>query len=800
MKRLLLVATILIVCIVCLGSCKFFKKDTPCEHTYVDRIVAPTCKEEGYTEYTCTECGNSYRDIYTQKVTHPYRDTVVNPTCTAEGYTEHTCTVCGDTYRDGITQTVSHSYRATVINPTCTTEGYTEHTCTVCGDKYTDSTTQKVAHIYKSVVVSPTCTEEGYTNHICEICEVSYQDTVTKKVPHTYKAEIFVPDCTKEGYTLHTCSECGDNYTDNITEKTAHRFNGAPCMYCAKEEITVGFDANTDWYNAGLVSVTLTTAEELAGLAHLVNSGTSFNGMTIYLGADIDLGYREWTPIGNAEYAFDGTFDGEGYEIKGLKINANYSYVGLFGKATGKISDFTINTSSIYVTEIQQYVSIACGYSSNEVSNVTANGFIDATHSNYVGAVAGYLTVGISNCSANAYIFGGSYVGGIAGCSNVSSAVYSNLTYNGTVSGSEYTGGIVGNITATGSIQTNSLSCTGSVIGTKRVGGIVGYIAGAVGSQLYAASVAASITGECYVGGIAGEAVYVAISACSNEGSTVSATLYETVDSTMYAYLGGYVGKGYSVDGAINTSDIKYNLRGMYVGGIAGYLSHSASNCENDADISGYDYVGGIAGYVTTSTNGTIYSNLTNNGNISGTTVIGGIFGYLASDAKGYTEYKKISQVRNTYYYIYYHYFYGEVTLNNIVNNGTVNAIEKYAGGILGYIYTNNTSSKTAIHKGCGNSTYYYCDGYYDTRFYATDIKNSGDVSASGGVGELFGYIYSDCTVSAVSNYEILGYVTVDGTINEGDYSVGEKTNLTLSDRVYPEVEEEIETDNTENE
>ena len=49
-----------------------------------------------------------------------------------------------------------------------------------------------------------------------------------------------------------------------------------------------------------------------------------------YLTADIDLSGWDWTPIGTS-LPFTGTFDGQGYVIKNLKITMSYQYVGLFG-------------------------------------------------------------------------------------------------------------------------------------------------------------------------------------------------------------------------------------------------------------------------------------------------------------------------------------------------------------------------------------------------------------------------------------------------------------------------------------
>jgi hypothetical protein len=35
-----------------------------CEHSYSSVVTSPTCTEQGYTTYTCTECGHSYEDDY----------------------------------------------------------------------------------------------------------------------------------------------------------------------------------------------------------------------------------------------------------------------------------------------------------------------------------------------------------------------------------------------------------------------------------------------------------------------------------------------------------------------------------------------------------------------------------------------------------------------------------------------------------------------------------------------------------------------------------------------------------------
>ena len=99
-------------------------------------------------------------------------------------------------------------------------------------------------------------------------------------------------------------------------------------LYYGTEE---DFEAGK-WYTAGDAPYQISTGRELVYLAQLVNDGNNFSGKTIKLTADIDLGNKEWTPIGNtSDMKFAGTFDGQGYTIRGLCINATTDNQGLFG-------------------------------------------------------------------------------------------------------------------------------------------------------------------------------------------------------------------------------------------------------------------------------------------------------------------------------------------------------------------------------------------------------------------------------------------------------------------------------------
>ena len=93
--------------------------------------------------------------------------------------------------------------------------------------------------------------------------------------------------------------------------------------------------ADTSWYTSApdASAYHISTAEQLAGLAQLVNADpgtTNFAGKTFYLDNDIDLSRHEWISIGTGkggsdpEYSFCGVFDGQGHVISNLYSHESY--------------------------------------------------------------------------------------------------------------------------------------------------------------------------------------------------------------------------------------------------------------------------------------------------------------------------------------------------------------------------------------------------------------------------------------------------------------------------------------------
>ena len=68
-------------------------------HDYQEKVTAPTCTEMGYTTFTCSRCGDTYKGDYTDAAGHKPGDWIIDkePTTGSEGSKHKECEVCGET-------------------------------------------------------------------------------------------------------------------------------------------------------------------------------------------------------------------------------------------------------------------------------------------------------------------------------------------------------------------------------------------------------------------------------------------------------------------------------------------------------------------------------------------------------------------------------------------------------------------------------------------------------------------------------------------------------------------------------
>ena len=272
-------------------------------------------------------------------------------------------------------------------------------------------------------------------------------------------------------------------------------------------------------------------------------------------GGDWDFGGRGWEPIGsngiyNGSTPFTGTFDGNGFEIKGLQIRVNSlpsgtgnAYVGLFAKNAGTIKNLTVS-GSVSASSQTMYVGAIAGYNSGVIENCANVASVSASYSRYVGGITGYTATEseIIRCKNTSSVYCGNnnrgisvYSGGISGYSegavsecyniaNVSSKSYGD-GYDYAYSSGSTCGGTIANCYNTGNISATTQR--GTYI---RVGGI---------------SADSSAT----------------INTCYNTGTAEKAISYGTVTNCYFLN-----GSGADTTGAKSLTNAQMKIERIYVG------------------------------------------------------------------------------------------------------------------------------------------------------------------------------------------------------------------------------------------
>ena len=195
-------------------------------HSYSGEVHLPSCTEDGYTEYICSNCGDSYKDDIVGSLGHEYGEWVyiAVPSCQSSGERVRYCSVCENVESEVLPAT-DHLYCENVYEPACTEQGYTEYVCSCCGDSYRDGYVDSLGHDYGEwkTVTEATCSQYGEEISYCTRCD-EYQSREIPKTDHEYAATEHEPTCTEQGYTEYVCSCCGDSYRDGYVDSLGHDY------------------------------------------------------------------------------------------------------------------------------------------------------------------------------------------------------------------------------------------------------------------------------------------------------------------------------------------------------------------------------------------------------------------------------------------------------------------------------------------------------------------------------------------------------------------------------------------------
>ena len=179
-----------------------------------------------------------------------------------------------------------------------------------------------------------------------------------------------------------------------------------------------------------------------------------------------------WTPIGNFDNKYQGTFDGNGKTISNLYINATSAFAGFFGHlAGGNIKNITFDNAKVNTGNY--YTGILAGYAGSCIfENIKTLGNCSVEGKDITGGIAGIAVGNISNCENHAEVKGTGSLGGILGMYYGSDNSITSCANYGAVTGTyRQVGGMVGYFDS-GTIQ-NSANY-GDITGRDNVGNLIG--------------------------------------------------------------------------------------------------------------------------------------------------------------------------------------------------------------------------------------------------------------------------------------------------------------------------------------
>lgn len=386
-------------------------------------------------------------------------------------------------------------------------------------------------------------------------------------------------------------------------------------VFAEEADVWDGTSYSLGWLSTGDPEKTsgdafyLNSAEDLAGLAHYVNTYAStnpiFKGDTIYLTVDVDLDNHDWDPIGTAvpgeKNRFYGSFDGQGHTISNLKIADGHYYAGLFGQIatydySQTFSNVTINNAIVVAKDEtesgknKEAAGALIGRANGTViNNCHVTGEINISGDRFVGGLLGHSHAQISKCSVEATgkINANTWqAGGLVG-SHGATAAYKSSVENCSVIGdgedglnvtSYYAsvGGAIGAVSVNGVDSTTMKGITvanvsiaadskdyGSgiayvAVGYKATNSTIGNVSATLGNEEYVAADADVVGIAVALVGNSGYAtLQEAIDAAKVNGDTVTLTTDLTIEAGNGGYSkAGIVQNGFDIDGNGHTLNV----------------------------------------------------------------------------------------------------------------------------------------------------------------------------------------------------------------------------------------------------
>lgn len=328
----------------------------------------------------------------------------------------------------------------------------------------------------------------------------------------------------------------------------------------------------------------ISNAAQLAYMAYLVNSNTTYRNKYYQLTADIDLSAHYWYPIGKESYSFNGTFDGQYHTISNMTINntttgMGIKYLGLFGyigkyNLTVTIKNLFMNNAMI-TDSSATYTSFLVGHNGDKLylNNIS----IDNSELVYASSTTVSTT--------------GTYFGGLVGYSNNLLSIDNANIYKANIrSNKEMTGGCIGYCNNTGSLTITNVNSIIDELMTSntvaKLGGLVGEVEIKTGRyvtiQYISVYIQDSAGSGSYYGGLIGYVVqyssnYTTYLKISDSVTDVTLILSK---GTFKTYVGGWKYSPVESDIKSRMSNLWYNNNSTNNNGAYSGLFTSTDNTD----------------------------------------------------------------------------------------------------------------------------------------------------------------------------------------------------------------------------
>ena len=261
-------------------------------------VVAALCTVKGYTSYSCSKCGESYRTAYVAALGHDFCEdldgsdnscVLTAPTCTQPGKIVRTCR------RDGCSETKEDIVPAKGHTPKDGTEqvftGYKTYECAVCGETYTVWDDDRLGHVSypEQTVTSISVSDNGnypwVYNADLDRFESSNQEQDKTSSTTSFAFTLSAPTVLRFGYgvssengydklTITLAADGGS--TETLADAVSGEKSGSIKKQLAAGSYTLTLSYVKDDASKGGSDMAYVSVLTLAGMARVIVENTTF--------------------------------------------------------------------------------------------------------------------------------------------------------------------------------------------------------------------------------------------------------------------------------------------------------------------------------------------------------------------------------------------------------------------------------------------------------------------------------------------------------------------------------------------